>query len=250
MPFQPALILALLVGVGIIGCAILGMYFTSRHMHQSQILHRQRLELDMSRSHNRYDMEMGAQYVSRGRQQDTTTTIQHPPVYCIEDMGDPPPMYEAVFSRPKRPSSQEVSHLKRCLANLRKQKLTPETSAYDMAIREAEITSLKIWIEKLEKIRRCSDSDLYQLLPTIRLIGSSSAAAACINISPGINPSTQVVQRETGWIGVGLPREVRPTFEDMARIVAIQAAQEEAADEARFDLLRREAIGRLQARAR
>lgn len=248
----------LFIGVGIIAATIMGIAATSKRFRKSRLLHCQRFESRQSRIP--IDVEMDAPDL-----QETTTqtngyfdiparaaTADHPPVYVVEDLEHPPPIYEAVYSVPERPTVQELKRLRTCLEILKRQHPTVDTTSYDVVIRQASISSLQSWILKLETLRQSLPRETSIARSTIRMFRSASSDGESpteevspmpVRRSAGIHrPGLR--QRETGWAGVGQPREVRPLLDPVENTLSLYVPDEESEEEGRFDMLRRQAIER------
>ncbi|CEJ82992.1 hypothetical protein VHEMI03028 [[Torrubiella] hemipterigena] len=247
------------IGVAIVAVTIMGIAATSKRVRQSRLLHRQRFESGASRIP--IDVEMDAPDVNQPRDQSqggyfdipTRATVgEHPPIYVVEDMEHPPPIYEAVYSVPERPTVQELTRLRTCLETLKRQPPTVDTTSYDVAIRQASISSLQSWIMKLETLRQSLPRESSFARSTIRMFTSSSdsdspteeVSVARIRPSAGLH-RLGMRQRETGWVGVGQPREVRPPLDPIENTLSLYIPDEESEEEERrFDILRRQAMER------
>lgn len=163
----------------------------------------------------------------------------HPPVYCVDDLECPPPSYQAVFSRNTAPTQQEMRTLHRRLEKLQQRRASAGTSSApgspsssaagssssssrsvsgvntnaatntpncDEAIRDSEIRCLRQWIDRLETLREEDDQPVFGTRRTMRVVSSRSEPAA-------LPARAATVQRETGWVGCGLPREILPPYQ-------------------------------------
>lgn len=139
---------------------------------------------------------------------------QHPPVYCVEDLEIPPPAYRS--SHERRPSMQELYNLKIRLERLKRMRASAEASAYDLIIREDEIRHLTAWIRKLEGLR-------HEL--SVRMVSEDEQDDdVCLEQVDRSRP--MVIQRETGWVGIGLPREVRPRLDERENTLVVRRSSE------------------------
>lgn len=234
----PVIAAMFILGFAVVGAACLGMYYTSRYQRASRQLHRRRFESGVSRQPVSFDfdVEMSAEALEERRRRYTDLPYrnvgEHPPVYCVDDMELPPPAYEPQLARIHKPTIQELSRLRICLETLKRQPPTVDTTAFDVAIRRASIDSLESWIKKLETIRQSSSTLQGTIGNTIRMVTSPEVTVQPSNTDmrrfrPGMR------QRETGWIGVGQPREVRPRLDPITNTLVpmVRVVQEDDQDD-------------------
>lgn len=220
------LLVALAVGVAIVCWVILAMVFMSRRRTgdaDDALCSRFKppsLPLLRRPRHNVHDEEANLRgadvndFLSSPPPPTRETMDQHPPVYCVEDLEIPPPAYRS--SHERRPSMQELYNLKIRLERLKRMRAGAETSAYDLIIRQDEIRHLTEWIRKLEGLR-------HEL--SVRMVSEDEQDDdVCLEQVDRSRP--MVVQRETGWVGIGLPREVRPRLDERENTLVVRRSSE------------------------
>ena len=146
----------------------------------------------------------------------------HPPVYCIEDLQMPPPTYQSLDWRTSAPSGNELSACRNRLATLEQQdrqlRSMPRDTAYETSVVDAEITTLRHWIDGLER-----DGER---LPESRDDHIARGRDALIG---AFQPSHQ---HAVAWERFGKPREVRPQLLGDSSSLVLEA------DRWRFEALR------------
>ncbi|ATY64692.1 hypothetical protein A9K55_005187 [Cordyceps militaris] len=80
---------------------------------------------------------------------------RHPPVYCVDDLGCPPPSYQAAVTRAAAaPTPLEMHTLRRRLEKLqrrrRRRRTAIDVTPAETALRDAEIRDLARWIDRWE----------------------------------------------------------------------------------------------------
>ncbi|KAK3179926.1 hypothetical protein K4F52_008669 [Lecanicillium sp. MT-2017a] len=226
MTSSPNILIACLFGIAVLTAAASAVFCTYRHQYKKKLYSLGRDEPSR--------LEMG--------QTDDAPPMlppieQHPPVYCVEDLHEPPPAYQAVFSRGSRPSPQELSALRRRMEKLKRRINNPRLDDCERAIRSSEISNLSEWIQRIEALRDCEAAAMESQQPTtLRMVGGSAEHR------PRHSEHARVLYRETGWVGVGLPREIRPPLDENGDLI------NEEFEEHRFDQLRQEALRRLRLR--
>lgn len=201
MANTPNILIACLFGIAVLIAALSAAFCAHRHHYRKKFF---AFEHD-----NPSRLEMGE---SNDAPPILPQIEQHPPVYCVEDLQQPPPAYQAIFSRATRPSPQEVGALRRRLEKLMRRRNTPNLDNRERAIRDSEISNLSEWIQRIEALRDCEGGHIRRR-PTLRLVGGGSEH------QPRNSEPDRVLYREAGWVGVGLPREVRPPLDENGDLV-------------------------------
>lgn len=255
----PIIAAMFILGSAVVGAAALGVYYTSRHQRASRLLHRHRFESGVSRQPVPFDLdvEMSAEALEERRRRYMDIPFrnagEHPPVYCVEDMELAPPAYEPQLARIHKPTIQELSRLRICLETLKRQPSTVDTTAFDVAIRRASIENLQSWITKLETIRQSSSSSIQNAVGhTIRMVSGPEVTVQPSNTDIR-RQRLGMRQRETGWVGVGQPREVRPRLDPITNTLVpmVRMVHEDDQDDRPLSALLRESqINRMPAQAR
>lgn len=216
---SPSVFIASLLGLAFLVALALVIFYVTRHRPY------------MVKPH---DPESGADYMgmAAGEQdppQFSEIQQHHPPVYCVDDLQYPPPTYEAVFTRTTVPTQHEMHLLRKRLEKLKRRqrreaanstdtgiRQSNATRSCETAIRDSEIRCLQQWIERLDTLRDDEEADEGMMTrrtssfhhphrSTVRLVHSQS--------EPAVLPTRIVtIQRETGWINCGIPREVAPPY--------------------------------------
>ncbi len=222
MASSPNILIACLFGIAVLTAIFSAVFCTFRHQYRKKLFSFDR--------HEPSRLEMG-------EAEDAPPVLppieRHPPVYCVEDLQEPPPAYQAVFSRGSRPSPQELSALRRRMEKLKRRMNNPSLDNCERAIRSSEMSNLSEWIQRIEALRACEAATLDSPPPTLRMVGGHTEHR------PRNSEHARVLYRETGWVGVGLPREIRPPLDENGEL-----ANEEL-EERRFDQLRQDALRRL-----
>ncbi|KAK5993065.1 hypothetical protein PT974_06493 [Cladobotryum mycophilum] len=86
---------------------------------------------------------------NRRRQRDEEEAAVHPPVYCVEDLEVPPPVYQR--SRRSPPSDAELRTLREQLETLKHMRMS-HFEPLEKTLHAAEIASLDSWIKYLENL--------------------------------------------------------------------------------------------------
>ena len=220
MANSPNILIACLFGIAVLGAALSAVFCTYRHHYRKQYFSYE--HEDPSR------LEMGG---PNDAPPVFSQIEQHPPVYCVEDLQEPPPAYQAIFSRATRPSPQELGTLRRHLEKLRRRRDVPDLDNCERAIRDSEISNLSEWIQRIEALRDSDDAHTVSR-PSLRLVGGGSEHR------PRNSESPRVFYQEAGWVGVGLPREVRPPLDENG-VLAYIDPEEQQLEQLRQENLRR-----------
>lgn len=144
----------------------------------------------------------------------------HPPVYCVEDLEVPPPAYRPADHQ-RRPSGQELRTLNMRLREL-KREISSCSNVYDAAICQNEIQHLTEWIRKLEAFSRLESS--VRVVPDGQ--DEDDDDNDHFNRTSRRHRHRIIIQRETGWIGIGLPREVRPILDEFENTLVVRRNSE------------------------
>lgn len=201
----PIILIACLIGLAFIAGIICVSFCVFRHRDYLAKAH------DAEASH----LDLPGMDMAQGRLPYPDGSGPHPPGY--DNLGLPPPSYQAVFTRNAAPTEDEVQLLRRRLEKLcrRRSMATPDHAAREGSIRDSEVRRLTQWIERLETLREDEEAVVAGTGPllldrrrrTMRLVSSQSEPAS-------LPTRSTVILREQRWSDIlygMVPRARRPS---------------------------------------